>query len=107
MSKPKDLFSESYSSELAQDENNINQLNLPPTCFSAKQTTYPLYHFQEWNVLKQCAPANREVKLKVIASILLKRVDITGNPMGRRPGQGTGSLKEYVSSLGRCVAVAE
>jgi hypothetical protein len=123
VSKSEDPFADAYSSQLAHDENNIilyksaehTPASLPiritipsPSRFSSKQVTYPLRQSQEWDaqVAKQRAAADKEARLKVIASILLNRVNVVGKPMRRRPGQGAG--KEYVrSSLGRCVAVAE
>lgn len=134
VSQPEDPFADSHSSVLAQDENNIilyksaEHAPSPPPIritvpsqnrpspssssssssrFSAKQATYPL-QYQEWEIqlAKQRAAADKEARLKVIASILLNRVNVVGKPMRRRPGQGAG--RAYVrSGLGRCVAVAE
>jgi hypothetical protein len=47
--------------------------------------------------------------LKVVASILLNRVNVVGKPMRRRPRvAGLDGPRTYVKSgLGRCVSVAE
>jgi len=127
ISQPEDPFADSYSSVLAQDENNIIlyksaepapsptpiRITIPSqnqnshSRFNSKQATYPL-QYQEWEIqlAKKRAAADKEARLKVIASILLNRVNVVGKPMRRRPGQSVG--REYVrSGLGRCVAVAE
>jgi hypothetical protein len=58
---------------------------------------------------QQRAAADKEARLRVVASILLNRVNVVGKPMRRRPRIiGLDEPKTYVrSGLGRCVSVAE
>lgn len=129
ISQPEDPFTDSYSSVLAQDENNIilykssghtythTPAPLPiriiipspnPNRFNSTNTTSKQWAQEREQIAKQRAAADKEARLKVIASILLNRVNVVGKPMRRRPGVVGGGGKEYVkSSLGRCVAVAE
>lgn len=72
--------------------------------------SYPLRQFQSVETLtRQRAAADKEARLKVIASILLNRVNVVGKPMRRRPRSvGLDGPRTYVrSGLGRCVSVAE
>lgn len=66
------------------------------------------YSFQSVDALarqRQRAAADKEARLKVIASILLNRVNVVGKPMRRRMAAEEG--RPYVrSALGRCVSVA-
>ena len=128
ISQPDDPFGDSYSSVLAQDENNVilyksagHALSPSPIRIiiptpnhhsSSRFNNSKQFHSPpelDGQLAKQRAAADKEARLKVIASILLNRVNVVGKPMRRRPGQQQGVVgKEYVrSSLGRCVAVAE
>lgn len=72
--------------------------------------SYPLRQFQPSDsLIRQRAAADKEARLKVIASILLNRVNVVGKPMRRRPRSvGLDGPRTYVrSGLGRCVSVAE
>jgi len=72
--------------------------------------SYPLRQFQSSDTLtRQRAAADKEARLKVIASILLNRVNVVGKPMRRRPRSvGLDGPRTYVrSGLGRCISVAE
>lgn len=68
------------------------------------------YPFQPVDKLaEQRAAADKEARLKVVASILLNRVNVVGKPMRRRPRVvGSDGQRTYVKSgLGRCISVAE
>jgi hypothetical protein len=68
------------------------------------------YPFQPVDGLaEQRAAADKEARLRVVASILLNRVNLVGKPMRRRPRVvALDGPKTYVrSGLGRCVSVAE
>lgn len=68
------------------------------------------HHFQPVDALaRQRAVADKEARLKVIASILLNRVNVVGKPMRRRPRNvGMDGERAYVrSGLARCISVAE
>jgi len=69
--------------------------------------TYPLQPVDR--LTEQRAAADKEARLKVVASILLNRVNVVGKPMRRRPRvAGLDGPRTYVKSgLGRCVSVAE
>jgi len=72
--------------------------------------SYPMRQFQPSETLiRQRAAADKEARLKVIASILLNRVNVVGKPMRRRPRSvGLDGPRTYVrSGLGRCVSAAE
>jgi len=72
--------------------------------------SFPMRQFQSSDTLtQQRAATDKEARLKVIASILLNRVNVVGKPMRRRPRSvGLDGPRTYVrSGLGRCVSVAE
>jgi len=72
--------------------------------------SYPLRQFQPTEVLaQQRAAADKEARSKVVASILLNRVNLVGKPMRRRPRNvELDGPRTYVrSGLGRCVSAAE
>jgi hypothetical protein len=72
--------------------------------------SYPMRQFQHSETLiRQRAAADKEARLKVIASILLNRVNVVGKPMRRRPRSvGLDGPRMYVrSGLGQSVSVAE
>jgi len=117
-----DPFSDGHS---LQDENlmSSNAVIYKSTNYSGSRTriashaqsqsvgySYPLHNFQSVDALaRQRAAADKEARLKVIASILLNRVNVVGKPMRRRPRNlGMDGERAYVrSGLGRCITVAE
>jgi len=72
--------------------------------------SYPLRQFQSTETFaRERAAADKEARSKVVASILLNRVNVVGKPMRRRPRNvESDGPKTYVrSGLGRCVSAAE
>jgi len=91
--------------------NNQSRIRLPiqPRPESAGYS-YPMRQVQSVEELaRQRAAADKEARLRVIASILLNRVNVVGKPMRRKPRlPGLDEPKMYVKSgLGRCISVAE
>jgi len=71
---------------------------------------YPMRQFQSAELLaRQRAAADKEARLKVVASILLNRVNVVGKPMRRRPRiDALDGPRAYVrSGLGMCISAAE
>jgi hypothetical protein len=111
-------------SPLEQDENNYTSSNVViyrspshntsrvrlPTSSESAGYSYPMRQTQSLEALaRQKAAADKEARLKVIASILLNRVNVVGKPMRRRARiPGLDIPRTYVrSGLGRCISVAE
>lgn len=72
--------------------------------------SYPMRQFQSTETLaRERAAADKQARLKVVASILLNRVNVVGKPMRRRPRNvDLDGPRTYVrSGLGRCVSAAE
>jgi len=93
--------------------NNVSRTRLPSQSYSQSESaghSYPLRQYQSVEMLtRQRAAADKEARLKVIASILLNRVNVVGKPMRRRPRSvGLDGPRTYVrSGLGTCISVAE
>jgi len=72
--------------------------------------SYPMRQSQPTETFaREKAAADKEARSKVVASILLNRVNVGGKPMRRRPRNvDLDGPRTYVrSGLGRCVSVAE
>jgi len=72
--------------------------------------SYPMRQSQPTETFaREKAAADKEARSKVVASILLNRVNVVGKPMRRRPRNvDLDGPRTYVrSGLGRCVSVAE
>jgi len=93
--------------------NNRSRVRVASQSYSHSESagySYPMREFQPVEVLaQQKAAADKEARLKVVASILLNRVNGSGKPMRRRPRIiSLDGQKTYVrSGLGTCVGVAE
>lgn len=88
-------------------------MRAPSQSYSQSETaghSFPLrpYHPIE-TLAQQRAAAAKDARAKVVASILLNRVNFVGKPMQRRPRNVfLDGPKTYVrSGLGQCVSVAE
>jgi len=120
MAFPEDPFADSHALD---DENtavsNIviykspphqSRIRVAPQTSTVPSHSYPMHSFQVADKLaRQRAAADKEARLKVIASILLNRVNVVGKPMRRRPRNvAADGQRAYVrSGLGRCISVAE
>jgi len=90
--------------------NNHSRTRLPQSQSGSAGYSYPLHQYQSIETLtRQRAAADKEARLKVIASILLNRVNVVGKPMRRRPRcVGLDGPRTYIrSGLGTCISVAE
>jgi len=103
----------SSNTVIYRSQNSRSRLRLASVSHSHSESagySYPLRQYQSIEQLaQQRAAANKEARLKVVASILLNRVNVVGKPMRRRPRNvDLDGPRTYVrSGLGRCVSAAE
>jgi len=101
----------SSNAVIYRSQNSRSRVRLPSQSQSESAGySYPMRQFQPAHIIaQQRAAADKQARLKVVASILLNRVNVVGKPMQRRPRNvGMDGPKTYVrSGLGRCVSAAE